>query len=449
MQRAGAWTAVWTPITLAQCAALARERGMEVALNDCIVEEKGYRHVQDIVRAFKPGLVVVNLVTPSFESDLSAARIIKEVDPDIHVTIVGIHGTALPEYCLEKSSHLDSVIRGEPELTALELAQVLDSTKDLGEVKGLTFRRGKEVKSNPDRPFIEDLDVLPFPAWDLIDRARYTMPFTGRQFLLVGTARGCSFPCTFCADHTYYGKRLRIRKPVRIVDELEHNQKTFQISDFLFWSESFTLNRKFCMSVAEEILKRKIKICWVCNSRVDHVDREMLKIFRKAGCTMIGYGVEGGVQQVLDRMRKGITLDQTREAVRLAKEEGIEVVAHCVIGFPGETEETIEETIRFVKNLDLDFAQFYCAVPFPGSDLYKEAREKGWINAEDWTLFEQNFSVMDFPELKADTIMALRRKAYRSFYLRPKIIFRTLKRLRSLREIKQFASMVKDFLTWV
>ena len=445
MQRAGAWTAVWTPISLATCAAVLRRRGHQVRLRDCIVEDLDFDRLAHIIAAFRPNLVVFNAVTPAIISDLSTARLAKSLDPSILCAAIGIHGTALPQETLELEPALDVAVRGEPEMTVAELAE----GGDLSAVAGVSWRADGAFTHNPDRPFLQDLDELPFPAWDLIQTDLYRMPFSGERFLLLGTGRGCPYQCAFCADRTYYGNRLRLRSPASVADEIERNTRDFGIRDFLFWSESFTLSRRFAAAVAVEIIRREMDIRWVCNSRVDHVDRELLELFRRAGCWMIGYGVESGVQRILDSVRKGATVEQARAAVAASHAAGLQVTGHCVLGFPGETRADILQTIRFARELDLDFAQFYCAVPFPGSQLYDEARSAGWIVSNDWSRFEQNFSVLTTPLLTAQEVMELRRAAYRRFYLRPNLIARTLKRTQSLQQFGRLAGAVKDFLTWV
>jgi len=445
MQRAGAWTAVWTPISLATCAALLRRGGHTVRLRDCIVEDVDFSRLSHIIAAFKPRLMVFNVVTPALISDLSAARLAKAIAPSILCAAIGIHGTALPRETLELEPTLDFVIRGEPELTVAELAE----GRDPADVAGISWRRDGHIIHNPERPFAVNLDDLPFPAWDLIRTELYRMPFSDERFLLVGTGRGCPYACTFCADRTYYGNRLRLRSPRSVGDELERNLRDFAIRDFLFWSESFTLSRRFAAAVADDILRRDLRVRWVCNSRVDHVDRELLELFRRAGCWMIGFGIEAGVQRILDSMRKGVTVEQARAAVVASHAAGLQVTGHCVLGYPGETRADILQTIRFARELDLDFAQFYCAVPFPGSELYDDARRAGWIVSDDWSRFEQNFSVLNTPQIAAQEVMELRRLAYRQFYLRPRVVARALRRTHSLHQFGRLAGSVKDFLTWV
>ena len=449
MQRKGAWTAVWAPVSLATIAAVLENEGFKVKLDDCIVNEIDADKLQKKLEIFKPDLVVINTATPSIVTDLKVASLAKKANPNCVTVAFGIHVTALPEESLKMEKNLDAVVRGEPEMTIKEVALKMREGEGLTKVRGITFKKGRRIIRNLDRPPIENLDVLPFPAWQHIKIGRHLMPFKNIPFLLVATGRGCPYQCNFCADKTFYGRKLRLRSPKRIVDELEWIGKKFRVKDFLFWSESFTINRQFAKSVAEEIIRRRLKVHWVCNSRVDTVDYNLLKKFAQAGCWMIGYGIESGEQKILNLMNKRTTLKQAKKAVGDAHRAGLEVTGHCVIGYPGETKKTIQKTIEFAKNLGLDFVQFYCAVPFPGSELYVVAKEKGWLTTEDWPFFEQNFSVVNTPQLKAQEVMALRRQAFRDFYLRPKIIWQTIKRIRSFGDLKQFFWMVKDFITWI
>ncbi|MEK7812412.1 MAG: radical SAM protein [Candidatus Desantisbacteria bacterium] len=275
------------------------------------------------------------------------------------------------------------------------------------------------------------------------------MPFHNVPFLLVATSRGCPYPCTFCADSTYYGKSLRKRSPQKLVDELVWLKERFNIHEFLFWSESFTLDTRFVMAVCDEIIGRGLQISWVCNSRVDHVTLDMLMAIKKAGCWMIGYGIESASQSVLDSVKKGTTVEQIRKAVQLSHQAGLEVSGHCIIGLPADTTQTIKQTIEFTIELDLDFVQFYCAVPFPGSEMYEQACHNHWINTTDWSRFEQNFSCVDYPHLTAQEIMNLRRFAYRRFYLRYRMFLKVWKRLKKSSDIKTFFSMIREFITWM
>jgi len=469
MQRKGAWTAVWSPLSLALCAAVLEQEGIEVSLLDYTVKEGTPEQLMAQISSIKPDLVVLNVTTPSIEDDLKIVTMTKQAYPETKTAIIGIHPTALPNECFNACKELDYIIRREPEFTLRELCRAIECSTDIpvcvpysiaseGQegkhidlpllVEGISFRKGDKIIHNPPRPWL-DMDDLPHPAWHLIDTSDYIMPFHNVPFLLVATSRGCPYPCTFCADSTYYGRSLRQRSPERLVDEIEWAGKEFGIHEFLFWSESFTLDTRFVMAVCDEIIKRGLQISWVCNSRVDHVNLAMLMAFKKAGCWMIGYGIESASQAVLDSIKKGITVEQIKKAVELSHQAGLDVSGHCVLGLPSDTFQTINQTIDFTIDLDLDFVQFYCAVPFPGSKMYEQACHNHWINTTNWSKFEQNVSVLDYPHLTAKEIMNLRRRAYRRFYSRPRMILKVLKRLKKLSDFKVFFQMIREFMTWM
>jgi radical SAM superfamily enzyme YgiQ (UPF0313 family) len=189
---------------------------------------------------------------------------------------------------------------------------------------------------------------------------------------------------------------------------------------------------------------------WVCNGRVDAIDKELLTVMKKAGCWMIGYGVEAGTQRVLDLMKKSTKIEDIEKAVTVTKRVGLEITGHVIVGYPGETKDDILSTMKLLKRLDLDYIQVYCCVPFPGSSLYEQAKESGWITSTDWSMFEQNFSVLNTPYLSAQEVMALREQIIRKFYLSPRKIFKTILKIRSFQGVVFFASFVKNyFKSWV
>ncbi len=446
MQRAGAWTAVWAPISMATIAGVLENAGHTVLLTDCIVENVNTSSLAGMAARFDPHLIVLNVATPSVKSDIATAQVLKKNCPGAKVGAFGIHVTALPEDTLGMNSALNFVIRGEPEGAIEELVGAGLNPRG---VAGLSRREGEEVVHEPDRAPVADIDSMPFPAWRLVDRKRYIMPFTNRRFLLLGTGRGCPHNCAFCADPTFYGRKLRLREPRRVVDEMEWVGRNFGIRDFLFWSESFTLKRDYAANICDEILRRGIETSWAANSRVDDVDPELLRLMKRAGCWVIGYGAEAGTDKALRLMKKNITTEAIREAVHRTVETGIGAVAHVVLGYPGETEEDVLETISFIKSLPLDFAQFYCAVPFPGSPLYERALGKGWINTSDWSKFEQNHCVLDTPWLAASKVMELRERAFREFYLRPRAFLSAARYVKSPSVAMRMARMLLQFRNWI
>ncbi|MBI3846005.1 MAG: radical SAM protein [Planctomycetes bacterium] len=447
-QRASAWATVWPPLSLARTAAVLRDDGMDVRICDGTVLPIGLDDLTRDVAAWQPDLVVFNAVTPTIESDLSLPTALRAVAPHARFAALGVHVTSLTDESFALGPDLDVIVRGEPEETVREWARAVRQNTDFADVSGISWRDGGAVRHNADRPFIRDLDALPFPAWDLVDRSAYRSPISGRPFVLVGAGRGCPYPCKFCVAPAYYGQTPRLPSPRRIGDEVERNLRDFGIREFLFWSDSFTLRREHALGIANEIEDRHLGVEWSCNSRVDHVDPDLLSAFRRAGCKAIAYGVESGTQAILDEVGKHVTLDQIRRAVLWTREAGIASIAHCVVGYPGETATSIRRTIEFVKELDVDFAQFYCATPLPGSTLFEEARTKGWITTADWSQFDQDNFILETDGLDAETVMRLRDEAYRRFYVRPKTVWRALRRSTPRGAVRTLAAQVRDFLSW-
>jgi len=449
MAREGVWTTLWPPISMAMIASVLEQNDGVVKITDAGAEEIDENGFEVLLKAFNPDVLIINSTTPTIEYDLSMAALAKQNLPHIKTIAFGIHVGELPKECMEMQPELDFIVHNEPELTIQELVLTVKNGGDLSKILGITYRNKDKIITNPPRPFIQDLDSLPRPAWHLVDTDKYVLPYTKKKYLLVASARGCPYQCTFCVGKGYYGSRLRIRSPESVVKEMKWVGETFGIEDFLFWTESFTLNRKFVMSVCELIQAWELKIRWVCNSRVDHVDFNMLKEMKEAGCWMIGYGVESSNQKILDQAKKGIKVEQIGTACALTKKAGIEISAHIVFGLPGETKETIRETARFAKKVGFDYAQFYCATPWPGTELYKISQKEGWLRTDaPWSAYQQNMSILDLKDLDAEETTKLREECFRTFYLYPPTIWRTLRKIKSFSELKNFFWMVKNFLTW-
>lgn len=449
MQRSGTWTAIWAPYTLCLGAAILEEQGIKCKVSDCVVEEMNFTDLEKEIINFNPNAVIINTSTPSIWNDLSTAGLAKKINKNILTITLGIHPSERMQECFDYEKNLDMIICGEPEETFKELFEKISNKKSFSKIKGLAYRQNNKIIRTPNRPLMENLDWLPFPAWHLINLKYYTLPFVDKPFLLLGTARGCPHHCTFCYAKSYYGRGFRPRSPKKIVDEIEYVKNNFGVTEFLMWTEAFTINKKYCMEICDEIINRNLKISFVCNSRVDSVDIGLLKKLKQAGCWMIGYGVESGNQEIINRTKKGITLEQTRNAFKMTRQLGIETTAHSVIGLLGESPETVKQSFKFMKEIDPDFAQFYCAVPMPWTEIYEEAKQQGYITSENYEDYEQNMSIMHTGNMSPQEVEKWRGWIYKRFYLRPITILRTIKRIKNFNNLKKFTLMVKDFLTWV
>lgn len=449
MQRKGAWTTLWPPLTLATLSAILKREGHTVLARDYVADDSKEDLLLKDIRNFQPHLLVMNTVAASLYNDISVAGLIKKENPSIFITTIGLHATALPESILDSGSCVDSVIIGEPDWTIINLAEAIQNKKPLESIKNLSYISNGKITTTEMNTNWLDINSLPMPAWEFFNLKKYLLPFSRKPFLLVTTSRGCPYECSFCPIWIYYGRTPRFRAPKKIVDEIEYDIKKFSITDFLFWSESFTLNEEHVTEICNEILRRGLKINWMCNSRVDNVNQKMLALMRRAGCWLIGFGVESGTQEILDRTNKKITLETIKNAIDMAHSEKLTVVGHIIIGLPEETEESIKKTINFAINSHLDFAQFYCAVPFPGSKLYEEAVRNKWLVSSNWNLFEQNHSVLDFPQISHSRIERLRRKAIRRFYLRPHSVKSLLKVIYNHGDFLSFFRSFGEFISWI
>ncbi|GMR22466.1 MAG: hopanoid biosynthesis associated radical SAM protein HpnJ [Acidobacteriota bacterium] len=444
-QEGGVWTTLWPPISLATIGAILERDGHDVtALDGSATGYPRDKLLKDIERE-PPDGVVWSTGTPSIATDLSLADEIREVAPSTRTAVFGTHVSALDTSCLEQTPGLDAIFRNEPEATASEWVARLDDVSSWSGVAGLSYRNGDELERTADRPFLEDLDALPSPAWHLFDLDVYRLPLKGSRFLMVTPHRGCPYPCSYCTAQTYYGAKLRRRSIERVRDEIRRNIEVHGVRELFFWSDTFTIDKRYVIELCDAI--EPLGVTWASNSRVDTIDSELAVAMRRAGCWMISFGIESGDQASLDRAGKGATVEDAESAVRIAKEAGIKVAGHFVLGIPGETKESLDKTLALAERLPLDFEQFYCAVPFPGSRLYTEAREKGWLKDAAFDRFRQDEALLELPGLTSEEVMAYRQRAYRRFYTRPSVAFGALSML-SPRNLKHVASALKRFLGW-
>ncbi|HOB90270.1 MAG TPA: radical SAM protein [Candidatus Colwellbacteria bacterium] len=430
-QKKNMWSSLWPPVSLAYIAAILREDGHEVKAFDCIASETD----KDIFfreSNGSPRIAVVNTSTPTIESDLEFARDFKKKFPEATVIVFGTHPSALPNECLDSGA--DIAVIGEPEnsIRIISRSIVSGSEEELD--------RASFAKKNPDgsisifsgNAFSDCLDKMPFPAWDLFDLSKYLMPgkdLAPRKFLTITPSRGCPHNCSFCNAGSYYGKKPRFRDPDRVVDEIERNIREFGIKDFLIWTESFTMNPEFAEKICDGIINRGLKVNWVCNSRTDAASLPLFEKMKQAGCWMISFGVESGEQKILDLAKKSASVIDSEKAINLAKKAGLLTVSHVIIGLPGETRESVKKTWELLDRTKPDFAQFYCAVPFPGSRLYEEARRNNWIKqGSEFVDFEQMKSVMDLPTMKAEETMRLKNQSYLRYYLNVPRVFKVIRR---------------------
>jgi len=386
---------------LATIAAVARSVGSDVKLLDAVAlgmtGPSALKHVQ----AFDPNWIVASLSTPTMESDLTFLAQAKSVS-NCKTAVFGAHVShAAAELLLHPG--IDVAIRHDPEPCIPYLIQ-----DKVSEAPNATWKREDDIVKN--ETVWMDLDFLPVPAWDLVDLSPYRIPIRQSPYVLVATGRGCPHRCCFCVVPQHYGRHPRLRSVPHVLKELESVQD--RVKDVFFHTDTFTLRSDYVTDLCQGIRDSRLDLRWVCNSRVDTLDEKLANIMKDAGCWMVSFGLESGVQEVLAAANKSITPDQSRAAVRAAKAAGLLTVGHFVLGLPGETEETLRKTLHFSRTVGIDFAEFYLATPFPGSALYETFQEK---LGKDWHAYRYDNSLLrqDLPLNRA------RKMGYLRFYLRP------------------------------
>lgn len=423
---------------LAYLAAVLEKEKIPVKIIDAPVLDYQQRQIIKEAKRFKPTLIGLTCLTPEFPSALKLATNLKKHFINCFIVIGGPHPTVAPKETL-KHACFDLAVLGEAEVTIIELIKALRKDKDnLAKIKGVGFKKDKRIIITPSRPFIKNLDTIPFPARHLLPPLEKYQPSPGSyKNLPVGiiiTSRGCPFRCTFC-NRNVFGEQARFRSPENVVNEMEILVKNFRAKEIRIWDDTFNLNPERVIQICQEILKRKLKFSWTCQARVNHVNLKMLRWMKRAGCWQISYGIESGNQEILNKIKKGITLKMVRQAVAKTKKANIEVKGFFMLGLPGDTEETMQETINFAKELDPDIAAFSITIPYPGTEIYQEAIRTGEIKKvsfENYIPYETRRLPFVPKGLTAKAIIAYQGRAYREFYFRPKIFFREFLKIRNL-----------------
>jgi len=446
---------VWPQVSLAQFAALLYP-AYRVRIIDANAERMTWQEFIKLLEKYQPRYYITQVTAPTLENDMYGCFLAKA--RGAKTIAFGTHVTAIPRETLRHYPSLDFVLVGEPDLTLRDLLDHLErktterppfvetlfekhdpdyrptpnknNLVNLDQIKGLGWRQGNDIIINPPRPFIYDLDDLPIPMHKLLPLHRYRMPLIKGAFTFVVTSRGCPAGCTFCIKHLSYQYTTRIRSPQLLMEEL-WQLKSLGINNVHMYADLFTVNREQVMELCQRMIDEKIDIKWTCNSRVDFVDQEMLKRMGEAGCRLISWGIESGDEQILKNVHKGIRPQNVERALLWAKNAGIMNWGYFIIGLPGETEDTIRETIEFAKKLPLDIALFHIAAPYPGTPFFFEVIEKGWFR--EGTRWEQvdmdRETVLDYPQLSTEQLVYWQKRAFREWALRPGPLMTYLKML--------------------
>lgn len=408
------------PYTLALAAALLRDRGFDVRAIDLTATATS---VQDLMtrldaEGFHPTLIVFPSTTPTLTADVEAMAALK-ARYGAPLICFGPHASTAPAESMARATAVDGMLVGEPEDALLQIAG-LTSVDGFDQVPSLTFRRGNDiVPHRAHGSFTGFLDAS-YPAWDLFDLSVYKLPIVNQSYVLVETSRGCPYTCDFCVAPLHQGRKFRERSAKSLVDEIERGYRQFGLTFFYLWGDTVTLNVKSFSAFCEELIARNLPIQWFGNARADNLtDPEFVKRLRRAGCWMLALGIETESEETRKDMAKKLEGEKIRKAVANMRAAGIRSFGFFILGYPGDTAASLQRTIDYAIELDPDFANFYPAVPYPGTELYEKAKRDGLLVSEDWSRMEYSYYLLAGNGLDERVVMSAINRAKRRFYLRP------------------------------
>jgi radical SAM superfamily enzyme YgiQ (UPF0313 family) len=483
---------IWPQVSLAQMAALLVP-DYTVKIIDAIAERMTWPQFEQRLRALQCRYYLTQVTAPTLTNDMYGVFLAKSLGAQ--TMAFGTHVTPMVRETLRAFPALDYVLRGEPELTLRELVDTLEvqrgrwqvaddghlaearssaaaaghaitwkmwaedpawrpawttSDEPLAAVRGLGWRRNGEVTVNSDRPFFRNLDDLPMPLHDLLPLASYRMPMIKGPYTFIVTSRGCPAGCKYCIKHVTYQYAVRLRSPEKLVEEM-HLLYGLGVRHIHMYADLFTVNRDQVVDLCKLMIKDGPKVTWTANSRVDYVDEEMLRLMGQAGCNLMAWGIESGNEVVLKKAHKGYKMEQAHRALRWSHEAGIKNWGYFIIGLPGETVETIHETIAVSKALPLDIALFHVAAPYPGTPFFFEVVENGWFRpGTKWEEVDMDQgTVLDYPGLSAEDLLYWQKRAFREWAFRPRPILFFLKTMNSWEGFKSAVDIGLQTLGWV
>jgi len=448
---------IYYPIWLAYATGVLETEGFDVKLIDAPARGYDLSEILKLTQRFSPDIAVIDTSTPSIYNDVKIAEAVKDTT-DSFVILVGTHVSALPNETLKMNKKIDAVASHEYDYTILEVAKNLESGKNLSRVKGITYRKNKKIIQNPNRPFIDDLNKIPFISSVYkrhLEIEDYFYAANLHPVITILSGRGCIFRCSFCVwPQVFSGHRYRFRNVENIVDELEYIKNEFpNVKEVFFEDDTLTVNKKRCQELSKKIIKRKLDITWSCNSRAD-VDIRTLKWMKKADCRLLCVGYESGNQEILNKIHKGTTINKIKEFAKNAKKAEIMVHGCFILGLPHDTNGTIKQTIEFAKELDPDSAQFYPVMVYPGTEAYEWAKKNGFLVTEDyskWLTPEGWHNCMiSRPGLTSEELFKFCDKARVEFYLRPKYFLKRFNLiLKNWNETKRTFKSGKTFFMYL
>jgi len=444
------------PLNLLYLSAYLESRNIPVKILDGQIHDLDERSLLKHIEQFNPNVVGISCATPLVYPARRIAKTVKAVSSQITVIMGGPHPTVLPEETIA-DENVDIVVRGEGEITLFELVKAIESGSGLNSVLGITYRDNGNIVSTQNRPLTTDLDSLPLPSRHLIPISKYRPQidiYSRLPWTHMLTSRGCPYNCIFCASRRISGHRYRVRSPEKVVEEIDLLVNQYSIRNIGMADDNFIVDRKRTERICDILIKEGYnrRVDWVCAARADGVDEPLLKKMRAAGCKCICVGIETGTQRLMNILKKHLKLEKVEEGVKIMRKAGIKVRGTFMLGIPTETEEETLQTINFAKKLNLDFAKFNIITPYPGTELYEMAKERGLVGDDTWSRLIPGIGFSEaepvfVPEGRdPKELKAKQQRAAKAFYFRPRPIWNLASNIRSFNNFKRYFYAAKLLL---
>jgi len=449
------------PLGLAILAAQMEKMGYAADIVDCVIEEMSFDDFVAFVGKRKPRVVGITGASMNRFDSYEAMRMIKEAYPEITVLYGGVHATFVPEDSLKEHRCIDYVVRGEAEVSLTNLMDAILNDKPTDNILGISYMRGDKVVHNPDQPFVENLDDIPFPAWHLLKMDRYVtiLNFIRERAGAIIASRGCPVKCTFCSTGKMWGKSNRYRSPENVMDEIEILINQYDAKAIFFEDDTLTLSPKFVYALCAEMKKRNMYFPWQCHIRANCITKELLQTMKDAGCYYISFGVESGSPKVLKQIKKGITLEHVERTIAWCEEIGIYVKCFFILGLEGETPADVQLTLKLLKELKKrvgSISLYTGAMILPGTTLESYARQHGLMDKDfNWAkpyyspknleiganpylpiLEQENMTISDLAKYKYDALLLER--------FNKRMLLTAFKRMRRWSGVRQNLFVLKN-----
>ncbi len=447
------------PLGLGYIASYLRKYGgHEVSIYE--PEAQGLKHedIKKIVKNSKADVIGLTCSTPNFTRAVELAKMCRD-NSKARIVLGGVHATAIPEFIIKNYSDVfDCVVVGEGEITMLELVDAFKSNSHLKDIKGIVYKDNNRIVRTEMRPYIDDLNSLPFPARDLIPQNLFVPNSHNARYkncITILTSRGCPFNCSFCAARLVSGVRYRMHSADYVLEEMEMLKRDYGARQLLITDDTFTINHERLIKICEGMIKRKFNLEWFCFSQVNVVNKELLTLMKKAGCYNIGFGVESADEEIRKRMGKNIRSSDVISAVHTANKLGIKTQTFYILGTPGETKQQMEKTIEFAKEVNSTLVFFNMLVPYPGTKDFDYYFSETPLEDIDWRNFVaigEHCVLSKNTAVEPEEIEKIISKANLNYYTSPKRLFNVLRNIGSFYEFSNYCiggfSFLKQIFKW-